>query len=110
MAGNTVANPGNNALIGGIFQGVHLNNGVTPGDTFQTCIDVENNSAVGTGRNGGVDKRLRQRQSTTVRLPGYVGPAADTIAVHNYLVARNTGTPTGAHLGSFGGGGACIQP
>jgi large repetitive protein len=110
VTGNTVADPGNNPSVGGIYQGVHLNNGVTPGDAFQTCIDVENNSAVGSGRNGGVDKRLRQRQSTTVRLPGYLGAPGDTGAVHSYLVARNVGAPSGLHAGAFGGGGACIQP
>jgi hypothetical protein len=85
---------------------------------------VKGNSMVGTGRNGGTDFRLRQRQATTVRLPGYGGTAFDTTAVTNFMANQNDAnpnsagaeppTPTGAALtdvagGGFVGGAACTS-
>jgi hypothetical protein len=61
-----------------------------------------------------IDLRVRQRQSTTVRLPGYAGSATADGAVANYLVARNLTVPTASAnhelTGGFTGGGACTQP
>jgi hypothetical protein len=61
--------------------------------------------------------RLRQRQSTTVRLPGYGGANNNDAAVVAYIQGRNTVTagngaasntvPTG---GGYIGGAACTQP
>jgi hypothetical protein len=111
VTGNTIANPGNNPDIGFGFQGLHLNSGITPGDAFQVCFDVSGNTMTGSGRNGGVDARLRQRQNSTVRLPGYTGGAMDTAAVQAYLEGRNVTPFTGSHAAAstgFGGGGACF--
>jgi hypothetical protein len=40
---------------------------------------------------------LRQRQATTIRLPGYAGATNDNTAVVNFVVGNNSagGTPTG---------------
>jgi hypothetical protein len=113
--GNLVSNPGTGGLP---MNGVHLNGGTVPGDTYAICVDVGGagalaNSIVGSGLNAGTDFRLRQRQSTTVRLPGYAGANTDVTAVQNFVIARNTGGPTGlastqAPGGGFVGGGACF--
>ena len=63
------------------------------------------------------DFRVRQRFSTTVRLPGYVGAAGDTTAVIVFVKANNGVTPTGSATaafpttgGGFVGGAACPTP
>ncbi|MGH8612072.1 MAG: hypothetical protein ACREYF_08530 [Gammaproteobacteria bacterium] len=105
VTGNTVSNPGTGGLP---MNGVHLNGGTVPGDTYQICTDIGSagglaNALVGSGFNGGTDFSLRQRQSATVRLPGYAG--ANT-AVVSFVQGRNT-VPTG---GGFIGGAACALP
>jgi hypothetical protein len=117
ITGNTVSNPGNLVFI---KNGAHLNGGVTIGDTYSTCFDMGGagalaNSIVGTGTDGGDDFRVRQRQNTTVRLPGYAGAATDTAAVVAFIQGRNTGAETGSASasgtgGGFVGGAACPQP
>jgi len=51
--------------------------------------------------------RLRQRQSTTLRLPGYAGAPTDTTAVQNFVVANNPsgGASAIASVNSPPGGG-----
>ncbi|HRQ64617.1 MAG TPA: Ig-like domain-containing protein [Xanthomonadaceae bacterium] len=117
VTGNTVANPGNNPAVPNIFQGVHLNNGVTPGDSFQTCMHIGANTITNSGRNGGTDFRVRQRQATTVRLPGYGGAAGDLPAVIAFIQANLVTAATGSAAadfpgtgGGFVGGAACTLP
>ena len=122
LTGNTISNAGSNPAIGLPVQGINLNGGVTPGDTFAICADIggagtlANNLAGAAGPFGGGDYRLRQRQSTTVRLPGYGGGATDTAAVVAFINGRNlvsgTGTATVSSPpgGGFVGGAACAQP
>ena len=62
--GNTVSNPGTLVFA---KNGVQLNGGVTPGDTYQICLTLGGtgalaNAITGTGTNGGADFQLRQRQ------------------------------------------------
>jgi uncharacterized repeat protein (TIGR01451 family) len=121
VTGNTVSNPGN---INTDFNGIQLNNGtVAATDNFTTCADIGGagvgNNVAGSGSGvtppNNADIRLRQRQSTTVRLPGYGGANNDNTAVVTYLTGRNTLTtaaasntvPTG---GGFVGGAACTAP
>jgi len=105
LSGNTVTQPGTNAAIDSPFQGIHLNNGVTPGDSFTACVNFGANSINGSGRNGGTDFRVRQRQDTTVRLPGYAGSAGDTTAVVTFIQGKIGGTPSGSAAVSGTGGG-----
>jgi hypothetical protein len=117
VTGNTVSAPGNLAFI---KNGAHLNGGVSAGDSYAICFDLGGagalaNTLVGSGDDGGTDFRLRHRQSTTVRLPGYVGGAFDTGAVVAFEQARNAGAETGQAAtsglgGGFVGGVACPQP
>jgi hypothetical protein len=124
VTGNTVANPGTNASISSIFQGIQLNTATVDGQSFDWCANIKGNSIIGSGRNGGTDFRLRQRFDTKVTLPGYGGTAFDTTAVTNFIAdqndaapndpAANAPVPTGASLTDapsggqgFVGGGAC---
>jgi hypothetical protein len=112
MTGNVISNPGTGGLP---MNGVHLNGGTVPGDTYQICADIRTNSITGSGANGGTDFRLRQRQATTVRLPGYGGANNDNAAAVTFVSGNNSGAsglasntvPTG---GGFVGGGSCAQP
>ena len=118
VVGNTISNPGTGGLP---MNGIHLNGGTVPGDTYAICADIGGAGALantinGSGANVGTDFRLRQRQSTTVRLPGYAGGATDTAAVVTFLQGRNQVAPTGLSSvssppgGGFVGGAACAQP
>jgi hypothetical protein len=101
ITGNTIDQPGNTAGTATIPKnGIHLNIGTVPGDTYQACAAIGGagglaNSLANSGADGvpalggGQDVRLRQRQSTTVRLPGYAGAPTDTTAVQNFVAANN---------------------
>ena len=121
VTGNTISTPGN---INTDFNAIHLNNGtVGATDNFTSCIDIGGAGVFNSVSGGGsgaippnnADVRLRQRQSTTVRLPGYAGADNNDAAVVSYLGGRNTlataaasnTVPTG---GGFTGGAACTQP
>ncbi len=100
VTGNTVTNPGTMIFAKNGFQ---LNSGTLPGETYQVCLTfggagAARNSLVGSGTDGGTDFRLRQRQSTTVRLPGYAGANNDDAAVVTF--AQNNNNPAGAPSGS----------
>lgn len=105
VSGNIIASPGSNPNVGLITQGLHLNNGVTPGDTFQTCVDIGPNTITNSGRNGGTDFRLRARQSTTVRLPGYAGGTHDTAAVVTFVQSKLVAAASGSAAADAGSGG-----
>jgi hypothetical protein len=110
ITGNTIADPGNAA--GSITipkNGIQLNIGTVPGDTYQACAKIGGasgsglaNALAGSGADaqpplgGGQDVRLRQRQATTIRLPGYSGANNDNTAVETFVANNNTanGTPT----------------
>ncbi|MGB0101955.1 MAG: Ig-like domain-containing protein, partial [Nocardioides sp.] len=116
VTGNTIVEPGTR-VPGGNVWGIHYNVGTFPGDTFVSCASIANNavSAGGAGTDP-LDIRLRQRQSSTFRLPGYVGGATDTAAVQAFVNAANGGgndvaaavsSPPG---GGYVGGAACPLP
>jgi hypothetical protein len=131
LTGNLVSTP--NAPAGGLAQnGVHLNsgsNGAGGGDVndaYDICLDLgsssvaaNKNSVVGSGALGGTEIRLRQRFAADILMPGYTGTATDTVAVQNYVLARNTTSASSAIAGYQGpgggffntaGGGPCPQP
>ncbi|HEX4864045.1 MAG TPA: hypothetical protein VFV02_08235 [Acidimicrobiales bacterium] len=99
------------------FNAIHLNNGIVGTDSFTSCVDVRLNSISGGGKGttppNNNDLRLRQRQSTTVRLPGYGGAAFDSTAVATFEAGQNTVSTSNASTGAgggFTGGSACAQP
>ncbi|HKZ83155.1 MAG TPA: Ig-like domain-containing protein [Anaerolineae bacterium] len=123
VTGNTVSNP--DASIAS-FHGMHFNIGTLPTDALLACLDVKNNSLTGAGadgdngtpNNGGQDLRMRQRQLTTVRLPGYGGANNDNAAVQTFLTVTNGNAVTTIGAvntvatggGGFVGGAACSLP
>ncbi len=110
ITGNLIAQPGNTLGTQAISKnGIHLNIGTVTGDTYAACAAIggagalansistaglDGVPATGAGDN---DFRLRQRQSTTIRLPGYGGAATDTSAVNLYIASQNAGN--GAAVG-----------
>ncbi len=100
ISGNTISNPGNNASIT-LLQGIGVNSGVAAGDSFQTCVNFGANSITGSSDAPEKDFRLRARQNTTVRLPGYAGaatsPGADT-AVPLFVTSKVGGGAQGTAL------------
>ncbi|MCY7350279.1 MAG: Ig-like domain-containing protein [Cytophagaceae bacterium] len=118
VTNNTIGNPGN---INTDFNGIHLNNGTLPGENFTSCIDIRANSIAGSGQGvtspNNQEFRLRQRQSTTVRLPGYGGANNNNAAVvafvrGNQATAGNgaASNTVGSGGGGFIGGAACPTP
>jgi PAS domain S-box-containing protein len=125
ITGNTIAQPGTLAM-----NGLHLNSGTNGGDDYQVCLDIgdpavaaERNTVTGSGALGGTDYRLRQRMNTTVRLPGYTGPATDPSGtldgpLTTYLTPRTNGAftlssttvATGGGFLNTAGAAACAQP
>src|SRR5213078_2672504 len=109
--------------------GIHLNLGTTSGDTYVMCADVGSNNAPNSGSEAGSSSRdylIRQRQATTMRLPGYTGasgvPTSTEVAnVTSYIQGRNTNgatssvfvaVPSGGsgYLNTSPAGSACTQP
>lgn len=126
VQGNTVSEPGNNGAVTASRNGVHLNSGTNSGDDYQVCLNLSGNVVSGAGADPGnfglgQDYRLRQRQNTTVRMPGYTGAATDaggTLAgdVSSYLAPRTSGAFTlnvaassNGYLNTSGGA-ACPAP
>ncbi len=132
ITGNLITLPGTNPATASIPKnGIHLNAGTVPGDTYQICLDAGGAGALQNSVStagapsdipaGGEDIRLRQRQATTVALRGYAGANNDNTAVQNYLIARNSGdgvpsaiasntVPTGGGFVNTPGGAACPLP
>jgi hypothetical protein len=100
ISGNTISTPGNNASIT-LLQGIGVNSGVAAGDSFQTCVNFGANSITGSSDAADKDFRLRARQNTTIRLPGYAGaatsPGADT-AVPAFVTSKVGGGAQGTAL------------
>ena len=117
VTGNTVSNPDTSVAS---FHGMHFNIGTLPTDALFACLDVKNNSLANGANevNGGVDLRMRQRQLTTVRLPGYGGANNDNTAVQTFLATTNGNAVTtilasntvATGGGGFVGGAACAPP
>ncbi|HZN00751.1 MAG TPA: Calx-beta domain-containing protein, partial [Pyrinomonadaceae bacterium] len=119
VTGNNISNPGASSQ-----HGVQGNFGAAASGTNAVCFDFKTNT-VNQGAvppNSGADLRLRQRNGSTVRLPGYGGAAGDATAVQNFEIGQNTlnaGTPATkvsvgvafpALGGGFVGGAACASP
>ncbi len=101
-------------------EGFFINNGSTDPNIFGTpdshfvCLSLTGNTLTH-GPGAPDDFRLRQRFSSTIRLPGYAGAATDTAAVVNFVNTNNTSTTGSATVnsppgGGFVGGAACPLP
>lgn len=112
VTGNTLSEPGTTpGTIGLAKQAIHYNIGTQPGDTFLACAAISGNSLATGGADSDpptidADVRLRQRQSTTVRLPGYAGANNDNAAVQAFVAGANpAGGPTVSASNTVAGGG-----
>jgi hypothetical protein len=120
MQATVTSNTLSERAAGGTSPGVLLNSGSSsaPASSNQVCFDLNSNDITAAGAEGGggqEDFRVRQRFSTTVRLPGYAGASNNTAAVVAFLQGQNTGIETGSATvqapgGGFVGGGPCNAP
>ncbi|MCU0298344.1 MAG: hypothetical protein MUF33_07460, partial [Candidatus Nanopelagicales bacterium] len=107
ITGNVIEQPGSTASTAVLPKnGIHFNVGTSVGDSFTACAVIGGtgslaNTISASGKDilgsQDYDFRLRQNQSTTIRLPGYAGLNNDSGAVVNFIAARNGtgGTPFG---------------
>jgi Big-like domain-containing protein len=102
VSGNTVAEPGNNPLIT-LFQGIRVDSGVDPGDTFQTCIKFGANSITGSSDAANKDFRLVANGNTILRQPGYAGANTDGTAFASYAASLIGGGAQGTAVANPGG-------
>jgi len=98
VTSNIVGFPGN--LLSD-FNGIHLNHGtVAATDDFTSCIDIRLNTVTGSGNGvtypNNAEIRLRQRQNTTVVLPGYSGLNNEDCNVIAFIAGQNTVNNSGA--------------
>jgi hypothetical protein len=114
VTSNTAANPGANSQHGFV-----ANIGAAGvGDASVACTDVRSNTLDGNATTGGVGVRLRQRNSSTIKIPGYTGGQYDITAVAVFEVTQNPGNTANAATSSTGpgftntspAGSACPQP
>jgi hypothetical protein len=113
VTGNNIDNPGTFAI-----NGIHVSAGATagpPADAGVTCAAITGNTVINGGL-GTADIRLRQRFSTTIRLPGYAGANNDATAVNSFVSGNNGGAEVtsinnvGGGGGGFVGGASCPTP
>jgi hypothetical protein len=116
ITGNTVQTVGTQAGPAGFpTNGIQLNAGTVPGDTYIVCANIGgagalSNTISGTGQNGGQDIRVRQRQLTTLRLPTYPGANNDNAAVVTFLGGRNSLLTASATNNVAGGAPGFVNP
>lgn len=78
--------------------------------TSALCAEIANNASV-TGGIGLFGINVRQRDTSTFRLPGYTGPPNSTAAVSVFLQGKNPASTIGATVATaYSGGAACILP
>src|SRR5689334_5218800 len=91
VTGNTITSPGASSQ-----HGISCNFGADTNGTNAVCADFKTNN-INLGAvppNGGFDLRIRQRNGSTVRLPGYGGSNTDDAAVQSFEAGQNTLTAT----------------
>jgi hypothetical protein len=103
VTNNVVSTPGN---LNSDFNGIHLNHGtVAATDDFTSCVNISGNVVTGSGSGAvypaNAEIRLRQRQATTVILPGYTGANNQDCNVIAFIGAANIVSASGA--------GSCVN-
>jgi hypothetical protein len=118
VTSNTATNPGastQHGFVANIGAGAGTNTAANV-----ACVDARTNTLDGNTTNGGAGVRIRQREVSTVRIPGYTGTQYDTTAVASLLQTNNPASvgPATAQTSSLGpgftntspAGSACPQP
>jgi hypothetical protein len=119
VTGNTATNP----VVASTQHGFVANIGAGSGSGTAAnvaCVDARTNTLDGNVANGGAGVRVRQREVSTVRIPGYTGTIYDSTAVATLLQTNNPGSVGPATASSSGtgpgflntspAGSACTQP
>lgn len=104
-------------------EGLYLQAGASSSNVFGVADSHFVCAEIGGGANANTlahgtsvvdDFRLRQRFSTTIRLPGYAGASTDTAAVTTFVSGNNGGAAGSAAVqspgGGFVGGASCSTP
>nr|WP_246345414.1 tandem-95 repeat protein [Conexibacter arvalis] len=115
VVGNTLANPdGGGQPVDGITA---VAGGAAADDGGTLCVALGQppaNQLDGATAAGGYGIWLRQRDQSTIQLPGYSGTPRDTTAILSYLNAIQPGTNQAQHVPTGGGyvnaAGGCLQP
>jgi hypothetical protein len=102
VSGNTIQEPGNNPLIT-LLQGIRLDSGVDPGDTFESCIKFGANTITGSSDAANKDFRLVANGSTKIRQPGYAGGSTDGTAFASFAASLIGGGAQGTAIANPGG-------
>jgi len=78
--------------------------------TSTLCAEIANNVASTAGA-GLFGINVRQRDTSTFRLPGFTGPFNSPAAVIAFLQSRNAGSTAGSTVATaYSGGAACVLP
>ncbi|MEA2301267.1 MAG: hypothetical protein QOE44_1802 [Solirubrobacteraceae bacterium] len=106
---NTVASPSGVNRATGLL----VNAGTSTGSTDAVCFDGFANHLTGSGAAGNHDVLYRQRNSATVRLPGYGGSATTPSDVESFVQTQNPPSPdvlVTINSTGFTGGPTCATP
>ena len=114
--GNTLADPGGNATIGGAW-GILGEGGALTTDAGTVCAAITGNSLTGSGQPnlGSPDVELDQAGLVTYKLPGYTGPSynagtGDATAVDSFVASNNSDSASNVLDTSTGPGGFSNTP
>jgi hypothetical protein len=110
VTNNTAANPGALSQHGFV---ANIGAGSGSGTAANVaCVDPRTNTLDGNVVNGGAGVRTRQREVSTVRIPGYTGTQYDITAVATYLQTLNPASvgPATAATSSAGPGYTNTSP
>ena len=117
VTSNTSTNPGASSQHGFVAN-IGAGSGTNTAANV-ACVDVRTNTLDGNTTNGGAGVRVRQREVSTVKIPGYTGTQYDFSAVATFLQTQNpssVGSATAASSSSgpgyqnTAGGALCAQP
>jgi methionine-rich copper-binding protein CopC len=110
VTNNTATNPGASSQHGFV---ANIGAGSGSGTAANVaCVDVRTNTLDGNVANGGAGVRTRQREVSTVKIPGYTGTQYDITAVATLLQTNNPGSvgPATASTSSVGPGYTNTSP
>src|SRR6185369_14535087 len=104
VTNNTAANPAASSQHGFV---ANIGAGSGSGTAANVaCVDAHTNTLDGNVANGGAGVRVRQREVSTVRIPGYTGTQYNIGAVATFLQTQNSSSvgPATAATSSAGPG------
>lgn len=97
---------------------IAFNMGTTAAGAVTACVDIGGPGALGNNVSGAIpvaagttELRVRQRNSSVVRMPGYTGSPTDVLAINAFLAGRNGAASASSSTSGAGisGGAPCAQ-